>query len=189
MTQRIRNLLVDKISPVRKNRQKLSTLATNIDGSFPKGAFVYEEVVKLEAATLTSIDTGGTGGVISEKLFTPPATYILLLGSFLDLSITSCAAGIVQTGDMLTGIGTTQPADHTAMATTVIDWAALSTKTLVGGAGDDQVFLAAPAYFNCKTTTSIYLSMALADADSTADAAIVFNLTFRFFWIDIGGGL
>jgi hypothetical protein len=119
-----------------------------------------------------------------------PATQYVVLGGMISVEVFSCAAGIVQTGDISFGIGSTATADGT-LATTEIDLAAIATITLVAGAGTAVgVGPAAGTFLDGAVAAGndIHFNIGVLDADITADAAVNFTAIARIFWLDLGRG-
>ena len=119
-------------------------------------------------------------------LLTLPSTHYLLLGSVLDITVASVAAGISATATVNFGVGTVATTTS-ALATGDIDHGALTAVSLTGGAGTARAVVATPAAFNnaADAIGDLYLNIGVDDADITATADVTFSGTFRAFGLDL----
>lgn len=150
------------------------------------GVFMQERLL-FENETAAVVDSGGVnGGWLAELLGSPQSDYVCLAG-FLDVDVLSVGAGISASGTVTFGLGTAATTTG-SIAGTSANLAAAAAVALTGGAGSATGRgPAAPTFVDIAAAANIYLNVAVADADITADANVVFNATVRLFLLDLQG--
>jgi len=147
------------------------------------------EDVRFSAFDLEATDNGdSTGGFYGGAMFKLPATRIVLLGAFLDLTILSVEAGIAADATLAVAVGTAIATDatHTGGQVNIIASAPIS---LTGGAGAAEFNgIVALTYLDVVSATSVYLNIGIPDADISADAALNATGVFRMVYLDISDG-
>lgn len=152
---------------------------------FRKGAVYMLEEVLFRNDSLMVIDSGGAnGGWVAHKIFENLANPYAVIMASLEVEVLSVGAGISASGAVSFGVGR-NAATNASLSGATVDHCVVNTISLTGGAGGPQTVLGPPIPTTNTSPSDIYFNIGVTDANISADAAVVFNATYRGFLLEM----
>lgn len=160
-------------------QEKLSTL------------LVTEELIIAADQIIT--DTGGAdGGYGALTLITLPASHIVLLGAFVDVTLTGDGTSIAADAAVDIGVGTAAEAANSTIDGTAADVVAkidIALTTSVGTGDGAGLPSGTPVPIDATAgTVKLYFNIGVPDADISAEGTISIAGTVRLIYLDISKG-
>jgi len=152
-------------------------------------AAMHKTIFNFSNTPIPTTDSAGVAGYGSKKLYDFLAGVIEIFGIVVNLTTQKQGAGIAASAAVVASIGSAPAAADATLTGTEADMIASTVATLnASGAGTFKAKTGAtPIQFDGSTTPlDMYLNIAIPDAGSTANDALLVTGTIAVFWTNLG---
>lgn len=150
---------------------------------------VRKTILRLNAFSVATVDHTTDGASGSAKLYDFPEGAITILGAVVNLTTLKSGSGLAATAALVHALGTVAAnADDDLADAGEGDIIASTAGTLSSSAGSFKAHRsAAPAVFDGHTTAvDLRLNVAVVDAGTSANAAVLYTGTVEVTWLNAG---